>query len=212
MSERRSNRRLRGDEGAAIVEFALFGPFLVLISLGIFEFGLAWREVQVIERTTEASGRAVSTFGAFNSSFADYDALQAVNAGLSGLDHVELRKVIIYRSTTTNGQPTAGCLAAAVPGGVNGQCNVYSPSQVATTNPSGFPRGTISAPICAGGSWDIRWCFTSRQRDPTNGADYIGVWIEADYRSFTGLLPTTVTIERNAVFQLEPLPNIPNIP
>jgi Flp pilus assembly protein TadG len=206
-----SHPRLRGDQGSAMAEFALLAPFLILLTLGILEFGFAWRDVQVVERTTEAAGRAVSTFGAFDSSFADYDALRAVSAGLAGLDRAEVQKVVIYRATTADGEPSAACRTASPPG-IAGQCNVYSASQVNTTNPSGFPRGDIQNPTCAAGSWDSRWCFTTRSRDIVNGAHFVGVWVEVDYESLTGLLPATVTIERKAVFQLEPLPNLPDIP
>ena len=82
----------------------------------------------------------------------------------------------------------------------------------ATLAVSGFPRGDIQNPTCAAGSWDSRWCFTTRSRDIVNGAHFVGVWVEVDYESLTGLLPATVTIERKAVFQLEPLPNLPDIP
>lgn len=49
--------RLRGDEGQATVEFALILPILILLVVGIFEFGRAWNAHQVITDAAREGAR-----------------------------------------------------------------------------------------------------------------------------------------------------------
>ncbi len=58
LAARKSFARLRGEEGQATVEFALVLPILVILVVGIFEFGRAWNAHQVI---TDAAREAART-------------------------------------------------------------------------------------------------------------------------------------------------------
>lgn len=57
---RRSRRRGRGDEGAALVEFALVAPVLFLILFGIMEFGWAFSQVLDIRHGAREGARLVA--------------------------------------------------------------------------------------------------------------------------------------------------------
>ncbi len=74
---RNLSRRGHGDEGAVMVEFALMAPLLVLLSLGIAEFGFVWRDSVTIVTASRSAARAASntTGGAGNKAQADWIAL-----------------------------------------------------------------------------------------------------------------------------------------
>lgn len=186
--------RARGghrSRGVAVVEFAIVAPFLVLLVLGIFEFGNAWRQVSGLERAAQQGARTVTAQA--NARYADYEALRAIDSATSGLAGLTVDHVVIFR--TTDGSMPAACAL----GSVAGTCNRYTGTQLRTASPIGFPPGTT----CAGG-WDAAWCPTTRDRE---GVDrmLIGVEITATYEPVTGLLPgPTVTVRRTAVYQIEP--------
>jgi Flp pilus assembly protein TadG len=48
----------RGDEGQAVVEFALIAPILILLLVGIFEFGRAWSAHQAVTDAAREGARA----------------------------------------------------------------------------------------------------------------------------------------------------------
>lgn len=202
----RRTRPLRfDDQGAALVEFALVAPILVLMVAGLLEFGFAWRQNLYVERAAQTAGRTGASSGA--DPFTDYDIIQSVGSAISGGRNLELQKVIVFKANTSGVVPAA-CKSLNAAGntahGISGVCNVYGPSQVATSSPGvGFPRAS-NATTCPGGSWDAFWCPMGRDRD-LPGADRIGVYIEAEYETLTGIVPgTTQTFATTAIFQLEP--------
>ncbi|MCB1015308.1 MAG: pilus assembly protein, partial [Acidimicrobiales bacterium] len=95
-------RRRAGDRGAALVEMILFTPILVTIAIGILEYGLAWRDSITVSSTTRAGARVGSNAG--NDRLADYNTLLAVQAAVASIPNAQIQRVVIYRSTTTDGK------------------------------------------------------------------------------------------------------------
>ncbi|MCU0267750.1 MAG: pilus assembly protein [Acidimicrobiales bacterium] len=202
--------RLRDDEGAVLVEFALLAPFIVVLVLGILEFGTAFRTGNSLERVVSSAGRTASTQG--TAPFTDFDVLQVVNAGLAGEDRVTVERVIIYKSSNADGDPLPACTAISPSGtgsfGVPGWCNVYSATQVANTNPGvGFRRtGTPGNLACASGAWDEQWCPTNERDQIPPTVDQVGVQIDVQYDTLTGLVNAgDLDFTRRAVYEIEPL-------
>jgi Flp pilus assembly protein TadG len=84
--------RLRDDRGAAAVEFAFVFPLLLVIVLGIFEFGRAWNIDQVItDAAREGARRAVISNGS-NPTQKQGDVVLVVNnrLGTVGLPDAQL--------------------------------------------------------------------------------------------------------------------------
>jgi hypothetical protein len=192
----------RGDDGAVLVEFALAIPLIVLIFLGVVEYGSAFNDANLVERGVLTAGRTVSSVA--DDRQADFATIQSLAAGLETGRRVAIDKVIIYRSTTAEGTVPPGCLTAPTTGpgpyGVAGLCNVYPGARVAAATQADF-AGTTG---CTAGSWDARWCPTSRTRDVS--PDRVGVWVQVSYAPLTGLLPVGgLDITKQAVYQLEPL-------
>jgi len=48
----------KSDAGQAMVEFALVAPLLLMLVIGVFEFGRAWNDYQVITEAARAGARA----------------------------------------------------------------------------------------------------------------------------------------------------------
>jgi Flp pilus assembly protein TadG len=57
---RRFPRRVRQEDGAAAIEFALIVPVLVLLLFGLIEFGMAFLQVQSIRAGVREGGRAAA--------------------------------------------------------------------------------------------------------------------------------------------------------
>jgi hypothetical protein len=188
-----------GDSGAALVEFALLLPVLVLIFSGIMEFGSAYRVRDQMQHSVMSAGRVASQQS--NSRYGDYETLRSLSSSLSSLtSSATINRVIIFRAPS-NGQVPASCLAVPVTGskaGVSGSCNVYSAAQVANASLSNFSTPAV----CSAGAWDSSWCPLSRQ----SRTDQVGVYIELNYTTLTKLLPVSTTLKGTSVYAIEPLP------
>lgn len=193
--------RSRSDRGVALVEAAIILPFLALLVFGMIEAGFAYRDGNILARATQQSARTDSRL-AENLS-ADYEALRALDSGLSSLTASSISRVVIYDATTAGDEPPAACRTVARPDdtspvGFNSaaaRCNVYSATQVGLDAPGSFG--------CGGGAWDASYCPSSRSQDTPN-PDRIGVWVELSYDKVTRVLPGSLTLQRASVYQLEP--------
>lgn len=195
-----------GDDGVALVEFALVVPFLVVLLLGTMEYGRTWSEKNTLVRSTQSAARTGASQGPDR--FADYNTLKAIEASLSSLGRSTIERVVIFRSDTANGQVPATCANVAIAndlsakGNAGSRCNIYSEAQVkyAGNVLSFFPPGT-----CTGG-WDAAWCPLTRSRgtDVTD-PDYLGVYVKVRYNALTGVIGTpTTTLNATSVFRLDP--------
>jgi hypothetical protein len=192
------SRRARDDDGSVLAEFALALPILALLVLGILDYGMAWQEGNQVERAASVAARTGS--GKATAPEADQDIVLSVASSFNSIDYMELDKIIVYRSTTTDGAVPASCLAVSPSGGgagINGLCNVYSGAQAASG--AGFSVN----PGCSG-TLDRFWCPSTRDADITGGRDYLGVYIEATYSPLTGIIPGDKIVGRRAVYLLEP--------
>ena len=95
--------------GAALVEFALIAPILMLLVAASFDLGQAWKTGLVASSATRAGARIGSNAG--DSPLADYYLLTGMKSSLSADNLAKVRRVIVYESTTTNGAVPAGCLS-----------------------------------------------------------------------------------------------------
>ena len=204
----RSDRsaRLRGDEGAVLVELALVLPLLILLTLGVLEFGRTWGEKNTLIRSAESAARTGATQGPER--FADYNTLQSVRASLASLGGSEIERVVIFRSDSANGRVPQQCVDLPIADdlsakGIAGQrCSIYSSAQV---DFQGNVLTYFGSPTCSG-DWDAAWCPTTRSRgtDVTD-PDYLGVYIKVRYEALTGILGNpTADLSATSVFRLDP--------
>ncbi len=202
----RTHARLRGEEGAVLVEFALVAPLLVLLTLGVLDFGMAWRENNNLGAAVRAANRMAASLG--DSRSTDYNSLQAYRSVMSRATGVTVDRVVVYKATGSDGSPSSGsCLttaATATGTGVNGACNIYSATQLSNLGATYLTNFGTTDTACAGTAWDRYWCPVTRNADQGDPPDYVGVYAVVTYKSWTKLLPTTVTLTDRSVMRIEP--------
>ncbi len=190
----------RRERGAALVEFAILVPVLALIVFGTFEAGLAIQDTNVLSRSIQQAARTGS--GLADGRAADYEALRSLDSSLSGLRATTVEKVIVYdASVNADGSVPEACTDAVRPDDLSvvivaDTCNVYSPTQLQTDDLARFSGS------CAG-AWDRGFCPTTRNRAGDN-PDKLGIFVQMRYDSASAFFPGTLTLDRSAVFQLEP--------
>jgi len=195
-------RRRRAERGAGLVELAMIVPFIILLTMGVLEFGLAWRASLSVSNSLRSATRATSNAG--EDRLADYNGLTALESGMAGIGDATVTKVVIYEAPASGNVP-ASCLTATAQTnrGVDGLCNVYTGADMANAVASNFPGTTT----CTTGSWDLRWCPPSqRESSPAaaGGADYVGIYVEVDLDFQTGLFGDGMTITDETIMRLEP--------
>ncbi|MBI2703842.1 MAG: pilus assembly protein [Actinobacteria bacterium] len=172
-------------------------PILVMLAVTMFEYGMAFRQENILENAVMSAARTDSQLS--KNRLADYEALQQLSSAFGGLKRATVTKISIWKANSNNTVPAA-CKTSSQPG----LCNFYTKAQMNTNTPVGFPGGSFGSPSCAGG-WDAAWCPVFRENRDVVGADWLGVWVEIQYTSFTNLIPgMTLTMSEQAIYRLEP--------
>ena len=57
MMRNRRRRRANGDRAAALVEFVLLAPVLIIVVAGVLEFGMAWRDSMTVSNALRSGAR-----------------------------------------------------------------------------------------------------------------------------------------------------------
>ena len=100
-----NTRRLRGEGGQAIIELALTLPLLLLVVLGVFDFGLMFQRFEVVTNAAREGARLAVLKSEYSTSDARQRALDYLAAGgVSG--------TIVGGSCTSD--TTAGVLCVSV--------------------------------------------------------------------------------------------------
>jgi Flp pilus assembly protein TadG len=204
--------RFDGDQGSVVAEFALVLPLLAGLLLGIFEFGMLFRQQIDLADAVQAAARVGSHAGKSRS--ADQLALSSLALSLPNLRNSAVTRVLIFKSTSTDGTISSTCKSTATSGGgagvssvTLGYCNVYSWAQV-----QGAPAGTgftSTAGTCSATALDRFWCPTTRADSiiAPGGPDQLGIQVELTYTYITKVLGggTTRSLTERATFRIEAL-------
>jgi hypothetical protein len=198
--------RGHGDDGSLIAELALISPLLVVMLLGVFEFGMGWREATNNSGATRAAARSVTNVGSQRS--ADWSALTTFTTNVARSKNIKVNRVVIYKTAAADGDPTdPTCLTTVPPSGGTGKsgaCNIYSEAQLNSLDSNYLTHFGTSDTACATSAWDHYWCPLSRKSNQGDPPDYVGVYANFTYTSWTGLLPTTITMTERVVMRIEP--------
>lgn len=206
-------RRVGGEDGAVIVEFALMAPLLVLLVLGIVEYGSVLRNETTVTGAVRNAARVGAQYK--DDAFGDQGALTSLNASIGSAQRITINRVVIYRADSASGAPPAACLSVNVTsspsdahGSVADSCNVYSGAQVASAGTS--TKWSAAADTCTGNvnKWDNYWCPSVRKAALVGGdspPDYFGLYVSVTYTPLTGAVPgISTTYTDYAVNRLEP--------
>lgn len=181
----------RRERGAALLEFALVAPVLLLLIFGAIEYGMFFKDYLTVSNTTRTGARVASAAG--SSADADYQIIQAVKAAATALPGgaASVQQVSIYKSTSAGGGPSTTCQTTSV----TNSCNTYT-------------AGVFSQPAsmfgCGAGSVDSAWCPTTRVDSQAIGPDYVGVWLKTTHGFITKLFGSSRTITDDVVMRIEP--------
>src|SRR5882757_7712935 len=91
--------RKRDERGAAMVEFAMILPLLVLLTFGIIEFGVAFNASSSVSQSSRAGGRTAAIFSTdpqleFNAAQAAATALDVSPTSIQGTPVICVAKYI----------------------------------------------------------------------------------------------------------------------
>jgi len=184
-------RARRAGRGSTIVEAAIVTPLVVLLLLGVVEFGWYMKDDLTLSNASRSGARSGSAAG--NDGLADHQILQSIRSGLDGLAKVD--KVVVFKATGPDGTVPAACSGAT--SGTAGLCNVYDASDLTLTDVQ-F--------LAAGYTKDDSWPASSRQTSlsAAGGPDYLGVWVRTNHASITKAILNDKTIDDGVVVRLEP--------
>ncbi|MEM7341429.1 MAG: TadE family protein [Actinomycetota bacterium] len=179
-----------------LVELALMGTFLIVMTLGLLEIGSAWNDHQAVTGASRSGARVGSQRATEGD--ADQQMLLAIEAALGQIDPT-ISRVVVFEADV-NGDMPAACLGASAGyvGGAN--CNVYDATSLTNiTTPGWWGSGT------ACGSADGNWCAPTDRVNELHTATYLGVHVEVTRQYVTGLFGTgTHTLSETTVMRLEP--------
>lgn len=187
----RVSRPQRRQRGTVLVEAALILPLLIMLAMGTLEYGMAWRDRLSVQSSVRSAVRTGVSLG--NDSQADYNILQNLKAGM-GSRFSNTTRIVVYKSTATDGAVPSACLS----GSVSGVCNSYVAADASLASTS-FG--------CVAGAKDTSWCPTTRVTniDASGGLDCLGVYITYNHGLITGSFGSgSLTIKDGAVMRVEP--------
>jgi hypothetical protein len=91
------------DRGASLIEFAMVFIILLMLSLGAFEYGMAFRDWLSVSTATREGGRVAAS--AANYEEADCVVLEATSGALQSFESGRIVAATIYRSSETGAFP-----------------------------------------------------------------------------------------------------------
>lgn len=181
-------RRLRREEGgSALVETAIVLSLLMVLSIGAFEWGMAFRDWLSVSSATREGARVAASAGTIGS--ADCAILEATAGSLLSIDGSRIRFVDIYLADTT-GAPTS-------------QRQTYKPFDAATDDPSNLRCNNWFAVNDT--------AYPPSARDNIGAErDWVGVRLEFTHTWKTGLFWWSggVTWSDRTIILMEPDPTI----
>jgi hypothetical protein len=205
-SQQPSRRARRTDEGVATLETMLVAPVIFLLVLGIFEFGLVYRDMLTVSNAAGDGARTASVLGPRPTESGvngDFAILTAVRNSLGSVPVESINRIVIFRA----GPPTDGSAVSQVPaacrtfGSQPGVCNVYDPGNAFAA----LDAGDNSFFECGLGGAACWWPPHQRRNGPrVQDIDYVGVYIRMHRPYITGLFGQSLTLEEAVVFRLEP--------
>jgi hypothetical protein len=186
--------------GVVMMETIIVLPFLVTMMVGILEFGMAWGDSIAISTALRQSARTSASQG--SSGYSDYYALQALNAGLSGIPSAAIRRIVVYNATTYSA-PDPTCLSMPIPGGQTGTraCNVYDASALILSSSAFSSVATGSCPPDAVDRW---YCPVTRSVIQASGVDALGLYVEIRHDFASRIFGSGLTIKDKFIVRLEP--------
>jgi Flp pilus assembly protein TadG len=172
--------------GQAMVEFAMMLPLLVVLAVGILEFGMLFKDHVGIHYAAREGARAGAA--ASRNPNADCTILRAVSTTMQTMPYDDLQRVRIFRAADDGTCADSPCLE-----------DVYYRAGSSSTCLEGWVVDRANWPPDGD---------PGRRNDPLP-TDAIGVTVQFNHTFFLNFVPgtevTTIAIEDTAYNQIEPL-------
>jgi hypothetical protein len=186
------------ERGAVIVEAAMFTSLFLVLVLGIFEFGYAFRDYLTTANLSRTGARVGS--GSGNDTLADYTILQSLKSSSGALSSGQINFIVVFDAGSSNASLASVSATCAAGTAVSGKCNVYKTSDL--SRPSSDFGCTSSSP-------DRYWCPTSRKisASAANGGppSYLGVYLSVKHTNISGLFGQSKTFKDQTIIRIEPM-------
>ncbi len=199
--------RKRRDEGATLVELSIVALLVFTLFLGIFEFGLLFRDNLTAADAVADATRIGAIIGPDvvdpASSSADYAIVKAVRDGLSALNDSSIQYVVVFKASGSGEDPESQVPTACKRGtSLRGICNSYAgPAAFEAVADGDAAYFTCSGTNTAACPWDP----STRSDGPTSDkVDTLGVYVKINRSGFTGFFGDNWTITRASTIRLEP--------
>jgi hypothetical protein len=181
--------RARGDRGAVAVEAALVTPILLILVLGIIEFGFLFKDWLGVTSAVRAGARIGSALPR-DASYAQAAADQVAKEG-AALNLTASNSTLWVYKAGTNGYPVG-----------------YSDFSTCPTSSCTKFVWTGSAFQPSGGLGNIKWLASSQNAcagDPNH--ESLGVYLAVQDTGITRFFFTSKTLSSRTVMSLEPIPS-----
>lgn len=179
-------RRTTGsrDRGAVAVEAAIITPLLLVLVLGIVEFGLVFKDKLTMSSSVRAGARIasaeprVATFAA--------DAARSVAKSSTALNMADVKKMWVYKADSA-GYPLGGGAAFS------------SCTSCVTYRWDGTTKTFVQV--------SNSWASGSQNACPGDSLhDSVGVYLEVEHKAVSNFFFRTMTLREHVVMSLEPVP------
>jgi Flp pilus assembly protein TadG len=206
-----------------LVEAVMMLPVLIALICGLIDFGVGMRDRLLLVGASRNAARVAASSANYNSlATADQFALSTLWAGLQRVQNIQIQRVIVFKANPTTWASQSTVPITTVPSAcrtlptnssgaglsaAGSTCNVYSATQAqsaASAWVSAYSGGSCSTTT----GYDRFWCPTTRTATLAGnsgmGTDYLGVYVEVTYSTFTGFFTRTITMTDTTIVRLEP--------
>jgi hypothetical protein len=180
---RKRRARLGREDGAVLVEAAFAFPVLILLVLGILEFGLIFKDALTVTSATRAGARVAS---ALSRQINYQTSTQASVLGLlsPAVNTSGIQYLTIYKADGSTGKPVDGDFETCT------TCYRYTWND---STKSWADQGVSWA-------WDQQFACGG-----ATDTDYVGVYVRYRHAKLTGLFGSAQTLTDSTVMRLEPI-------
>lgn len=206
----RVDRRRDRERGATLLEASVIAPVLLVLVLGAFEFGSAFRDSLTLSDSVAGAARSGALQGpdVVDEKSADFEMIKDLREGTNALPIDQIERIVIFDADN----PTSGSAVDQVPQACKTatssisalKCNVYADPFEAFY---AVQQADYEYFLCINGNEVVcGWDPESRNDDPRNpqDIDYVGVYIKMNRQQLTGLFGNTWTLSEASVVRLEP--------
>ncbi len=187
-ARRRAARRRGEERGAALVELVLVATPLLIMILGLVEYGLMWSDSMALDRGSRSAARVASQLS--NDARADREALRSLTADFGDSTRLDVQYVVLYEVTASGMDVNCERHSTTT-------CNHYTPDMLAD-----LAVDTVWE--CGGGAHDRTWCPTTREAELHDPID-LGVLVVARRAGVTGMFGASSELRSTTVMRLNPI-------